>query len=82
MSLNITFFVLFRLYYILLWFFIVNFVILMWIESQHLKSPFVEVGHFSSKQQLVIIFNSSDVNLAYYVKKILGYGHNPEYSEK
>lgn len=32
-------------------------------------------GHFSSKQQLVIVFSSSDVDLAYYVKKILGYGH-------
>ena len=39
-------------------------------------------GHFSSKQQLVIIFNSSDVNLAYYVKKILGYGHVKKVKDK
>jgi hypothetical protein len=32
-------------------------------------------GHFSSKQQLVIVFSSPDVDLAYYLKKTLGYGH-------
>ena len=31
-------------------------------------------GHFSSKQQLVIVFNSLDVSLAYYVKERIGYG--------
>jgi hypothetical protein len=31
-------------------------------------------GHFSSKQQLVIVFNLLDVQLAYYIKKQLGYG--------
>ncbi len=31
-------------------------------------------GHFSSKQQLVIAFNSSDSSLAYYLKKQIGYG--------
>jgi hypothetical protein len=31
-------------------------------------------GHFSSKQQLVIVFNSLDVSLAYYIKKRLGFG--------
>ena len=31
-----------------LWFFIVNFVILMWIGSQHPESPFVEVGQFAT----------------------------------
>jgi hypothetical protein len=31
-------------------------------------------GHFSSKQQLVIVFNSLDVSLAFYIKKRLGYG--------
>lgn len=30
------------------WFFIVNFVILMWIGSQHPESPFVEVGQFAT----------------------------------
>ena len=32
-------------------------------------------GQFSSKQQLVIVFSSPDVDLAYFVKKTLGYGH-------
>jgi hypothetical protein len=31
-------------------------------------------GNFSSKQQLVIVFNSLDVSLAYYIKNRLGYG--------
>lgn len=31
-------------------------------------------GHFSSKQQLVIVFHSSDVSLAYYIKEWLGFG--------
>lgn len=31
-------------------------------------------GHFSSKQQLVIAFNSSDSCLAYYLKNQIGYG--------
>lgn len=31
-------------------------------------------GHFSSKQQLVIAFNSSDIQLAYYIKQQIGYG--------
>ena len=30
------------------WFFIVNFVILMWIGSQHPESPFVEVGQIAT----------------------------------
>lgn len=32
-------------------------------------------GHFSSKQQLVLVFNSLDVSLAYYIKKRLGFGN-------
>jgi hypothetical protein len=32
-------------------------------------------GHFSSAQQLVIVFNVLDVQLAYYVKKQVGYGN-------
>ena len=32
-------------------------------------------GHFSSQQQLVIVFSSPDVQLAYYIKKIIGFGH-------
>ena len=31
-------------------------------------------GHFSSKQQLVIVFNSSDNYLAYLIKRYIGYG--------
>ena len=31
-------------------------------------------GHFSSKQQLVIAFNSLDSALAYYLKKQIGFG--------
>lgn len=31
-------------------------------------------GYFSTKKQLVIIFNSSDPALAYYIKKRIGYG--------
>ena len=31
-------------------------------------------GHFSSKQQLVLVFNSSDAFLAYYIKERLGFG--------
>lgn len=31
-------------------------------------------GHFSTKQQLVIVFNSLDSSLAYYLKKKIGYG--------
>jgi LAGLIDADG endonuclease/Cytochrome C and Quinol oxidase polypeptide I len=31
-------------------------------------------SHFSSKQQLVIVFNILDVSLAYYIKNRLGYG--------
>lgn len=31
-------------------------------------------GHFSSKQQLVIVFSSSDIQLAYYIKKVIGFG--------
>ena len=31
-------------------------------------------GHFSSKQQLIIVFSSADVALAYYIKERLGFG--------
>ena len=30
------------------WFFVVNFVILMWIGSQHPNSPYVEIGQLST----------------------------------
>ena len=32
-------------------------------------------GHFSSQEQLVIVFSSPDIQLAYYIKKIIGFGH-------
>ena len=32
-------------------------------------------GHFNSKQQLVIVFNSLDASLAYYLKQKIGYGN-------
>ena len=32
-------------------------------------------GHFSNKQHLVLVFNSLDVSLAYYIKKRLGFGN-------
>jgi len=32
-------------------------------------------GHFSSKQQLVIVFNSLEASLAYYLKQQIGYGN-------
>lgn len=31
-------------------------------------------GHFNNKQQLVIVFSSADIQLAYYIKNILGFG--------
>uniref|UniRef100_UPI002552089F LAGLIDADG homing endonuclease n=1 Tax=Cyathus stercoreus TaxID=181520 RepID=UPI002552089F len=31
-------------------------------------------GHFSSQQQLVIVFSSPDIQLAYYIKQVIGYG--------
>jgi len=39
-------------------------------------------GHFSSKQQLVIVFHSLDVSLAYYIKERLGYGTIRKVKEK
>jgi len=32
-------------------------------------------GHFSTQQQLVICFSLPDVHLAYYIKKLIGFGH-------
>ena len=32
-------------------------------------------GHFSTQQQLVIVFSSLDVKLAYYIKSIIGFGN-------
>lgn len=39
-------------------------------------------GQFSSKQQLVIVFSSPDISLAYYVKKTLGFGQVKKVKDK
>ena len=39
-------------------------------------------GHFSTQQQLVIVFSSPDVQLAYYVKEIIGFGHVKKVNNK
>lgn len=39
-------------------------------------------GHFSSKQQLVIVFYSLDVSLAYYIKARLGFGNVRKVKDK
>jgi hypothetical protein len=31
-------------------------------------------GHFSSAQQLIIVFNSLDIQLAYYIRERIGHG--------
>lgn len=43
--------------------------------GHYLAGLIVGDGHFSSKQQLVIAFNSLDTFLAYYLKKEIGYGN-------
>ena len=39
-------------------------------------------GHFSSKQQLVIVFSSPDVQLAYYIKEMIGFGYVNKVKDK
>ena len=39
-------------------------------------------GHFSTQQQLIIVFSSPDVQLAYYVKEIIGFGHVKKVNNK
>jgi len=39
-------------------------------------------GHFSSKQQLVIVFHSLDVSLAYYIKERLAFGSIKKVKDK
>ena len=39
-------------------------------------------GHFSSKQQLIIVFSSADVALAYYIKERLGFGNVRKVKDK
>lgn len=45
------------------------------IEFGHYLAGLIDGdGHFSSKQQLIIVYNSLDIQLAYYIKKQIGYG--------
>jgi superfamily I DNA/RNA helicase len=39
-------------------------------------------GHFSSQQQLVIVFSSPDVQLAYYIKSKIGFGNVKKVKDK
>ena len=39
-------------------------------------------GHFSSKQQLIIVFSSPDIKLAYYIKKVIGFGYVNKVKDK
>ena len=39
-------------------------------------------GHFSNQQQLVIVFNSLDASLAYYIKNRIGYGSVKKVKDK
>jgi hypothetical protein len=39
-------------------------------------------GNFNSKQELVIVFNSSDASLAYYIKNRLGFGSVKKVKDK
>lgn len=39
-------------------------------------------GHFSSKQQLIIVFHSLDASLAYYIKERLGFGSVKKVKDK
>lgn len=39
-------------------------------------------GHFSSKQQLVIVFHSLDASLAFYIKERLGFGNIKKVKDK
>jgi hypothetical protein len=39
-------------------------------------------GHFSSKQQLLIVFTSFDVKLAYYIKQVIGFGNVKKVKDK
>lgn len=39
-------------------------------------------GHFSNQQQLIIVFNSLDISLAYFIKSVLGYGTVKQVKDK
>lgn len=49
----------------------------------HYLAGFIDsVGHFSRKQQLVIVFNLLDASLAYYLKERLGFGSVKKIKDK
>ena len=50
--------------------------------GQYLAGLIVGDGHFSSKQQLIIVFHLSDISLAYYIKSYLGYGNIRKIKDK
>uniref|UniRef100_UPI0021FEAE7E hypothetical protein n=1 Tax=Pleurocordyceps sinensis TaxID=99896 RepID=UPI0021FEAE7E len=39
-------------------------------------------GHFNNQQHLVIVFSSPDVQLAYYIKEVIGFGHIRKVKDK
>ena len=39
-------------------------------------------GHFDNQQHLVIVFSSLDVQLAYYIKEVIGFGHVRKVKDK
>lgn len=39
-------------------------------------------GHFNNQQHLVIVFSSPDVQLVYYIKKVIGFGHVRKVKDK
>ena len=39
-------------------------------------------GHFNNQQHLVIVFSSPDVQLAYYIKEVIGFGHVRKVKDK
>lgn len=39
-------------------------------------------GHFNNQQHLVIVFSSPDIQLAYYIKEVIGFGHVRKVKDK
>ncbi len=53
------------------------------IEFGHYLAGLIDgVGQFSSKQQLIIVFNSLDASLAYFIKKRIGFGNIRKVKDK
>ena len=52
-------------------------------EFGHYLAGLIESdGHFSNQKQLIIVFNSIDISLAYFIKSILGYGSVKQVKDK